>query len=441
MTSPPESSASILLGSPRRAAFALALLCALMMIATQSVPAQSFTVLHSFTDGNDGATPNAGLTMDRADNFYGTASAGGISETGCVNGCGVAFKLTHVHSSWVLTPIYTFLSHVSGDGQAPEARVVFGPDGALYGTTPGGGTSNLCVAGCGTVFRLTPQATACKSALCPWTETILHSFLGSPDGAFPLYGEVVFDAAGNLYGTTGAGGGGICEEYGCGTVYEISPSNGGWTENILYQFVNGSSFSPFNGVIFGSSGHLYGTTAEGGGLGYGTVYQLTSQDGSWSQTLLYSFRAQNDGTTPFSGLLADQSGDFYGATLYGGTGGGGTVFELSPTEGGWVYSLLYSFSGQAGPYASVTMDAAGSLYGTTEADGAYQYGNVFKLTPSNGSWTYTSLHDFTGGADGKYPVSNVVLDTAGNLYGTASAGGVAGGCGGNGCGVVWEITP
>lgn len=429
-----------------RAVCTLALILTLISFAMPLMQAQTFAVLHSFTGSSDGGGPYAGLTMDRAGNFYGTTNFGGETTCGGGFGCGVVFKLKPVNSAWVLTPIYTFQGYTVGDGQYPEARVLFGPDGALYGTTAVGGTGDSCVQHCGTAYRLTPAATACKSALCPWNETVLHSFMGpATDGAFPGFGDVVFDASGDLYGTTAEGGGGgfmgTCGEYGCGVAYEISPSNGSWNTSTIYQFVNGPANTPFSGFVRDSSGNLYGTTVEGGAAGDGVIYELTAAGGSWSQTILYNFLGQEDGRSPEAGLVADSFGNFYGATQYS-TGGGGTLFELSPTNDGWNYSVLYTFDGY-GPLIGLTLDAAGNLYGTTWNGGLYGDGNVFKLTHSNGSWTYTSLHDFTGGNDGAKPISNVILDASGNLYGTASQGGSGsmGGCDGHGCGVVWEITP
>jgi len=419
--------------------FALLLVFAITILISHSAQGQTFSVLHNFTGGSDGATPNAGLTLDRAGNLYGAASSGGGG--GC-GGCGVVYKLRQVHSGWLFTPIYTFQGHANQDGEEPIARVVFGPDGALYGTTGSGGAGGACIEGCGTAYRLTPPATACKDALCPWTETILHSFDIS-DGAGPGYGDVTFDVSGNLYGTTIGGGGWMsgCIESGCGAAYEISPSIGGWSTSMIYSFANGSTNLPWSGVIVDSSGNLYGTTNGGGEARSGSIYELSPNGGSWSQIVLYSFLGGNDGGYPLAGLVADGAGNYYGATPFRGANGGGTIFELSPIGGGWNYSVLYSFTGHEGPITSLTLNAAGNLYGTTQSDGSNRLGSIFQLTRTNGSWTYTSLHDFTGGTDGGYPVSNVVLDSNGNLYGTASAGGIAGGCGGYGCGVVWEIAP
>jgi uncharacterized repeat protein (TIGR03803 family) len=160
----------------------------------------------------------------------------------------------------------------------------------------------------------------------------------------------------------------------------------------------------------------------------------------WTENVLYIFGGFEGNRNPNSGLIFDSLGNLYGTTYVGGAGSGGTVFELTPSGGKWIFAPVYNFTGPGGPRSSLTMDAAGNLYGTTWADGAYGNGSVFKLTASSGGWNYTSLHDFTGGSDGEAPPGGVVLDANGNLYGTTAYGG-ANGCGYSGCGVVWEITP
>jgi uncharacterized repeat protein (TIGR03803 family) len=227
----------------------------LLMAAVLSVPAaaQTFTVLHSFS-GADGGTPKSGLTMDRAGNLYGTTMVGGNYNPSCFanTGCGTVFKLSHSGTGWVLSQLYRF--NGTSDGATPMARVVLGPDGALYGTTYYFGPNND-----GTVFKLQPPATFCHSVSCPWTETTLIG-LAQSTGDAPL-GDLTFDAAGNIYGTTALGG--VfenCEGSGCGVVYKLSHSGGTWTEDILYNFTDGADgASPRGGVIFDQAGNLYGT--------------------------------------------------------------------------------------------------------------------------------------------------------------------------------------
>jgi uncharacterized repeat protein (TIGR03803 family) len=413
--------------------FALAIVFLLTIAATQAAQSQTFKVIHTFTGGQDGARPDAGLTMDAEGNLYGTASFGGGANAGTV------YRLKRLRSNWVFNPLYSFTGS-NGDGATPQARVIFGPDGVLYGTTEWGGGS--CKPGyyCGTVFDLRPSVTACKAALCPWTETVLYSFSGGADGGSPE-GDLIFDSAGNIYGTTVTGGNTAgCFGNGCGTVYELKPSGGGWTESVLYAFAGGSSDGqdPWAGVTSDGAGNLYGTTVHGGSVyDCGTVFQLTQLGGVWTENILNNFQ-NGGGCWPYGDLIFDQSGNLYGDTT---AGFAGTVFEMSLSGGVWTLQTLYSFTGcnGCGPYATLAMDGAGNLYGTTAQDGANDAGNVFKLTPSAGGWTYTSLHDFTGGSDGAVPYSSVLIDSNGNLYGTTYRGG-AGNCA-SGCGVVWEITP
>ena len=215
-------------------------------------------------------------------------------------------------------------------------------------------------------------------------------------------------------------------------------ANGMWTENSIYAFSGSNGSGPLDGVIFDSAGNLYGTTYQGGRYGEGTIFQLSPSMG-WTESVLHSFGYLNDGGYPHAGLIPDQSGNLYGATSDFAPGGGGLVFELSPSGDSWTYLNVYNLSGTAfnrcGPWGNLAVDAAGNLYGTTFCDGPNKLGSVFKLTFSGGRWIYTSLHDFTGGNDGANPISNVVIDANGNLYGTASVGGALG------YGVVWEITP
>ncbi len=384
--------------------------------------AATFNVIYTFTGQSDGATPYAGLTMDRLGNLYGTTSAGGA-------GYGTVFQLKRSGSSWIQSTIYTFTG--GNDGAGPRARVVLGPDGALYGTTLSGGGGGCGTQGCGTAFRL-----ACNTAICYWKETILHRFTGGTDGGQPL-GDLVFDRSGNIYGTTQQGGlAQSCAGLGCGIVFQLSHSNANWTENVLYQFAGGSDGStPNGGVVFDHSGNLYGTTLKGGSSNFGTVFQLTPSGSGWTQNVLYSFQDLLDGAYPDSGVMFDASGNLYGATILDGTGGGGTVFELTPSGSNWIFSVVYGLTGNAGPFGNLSLDSAGNLYGTTYQDGAYTAGSGFKLTLSLGIWTYTTLYNFAGGNDGGLPVSNLVFDSSGNRYGTASYGGS------DGDGVVFEITP
>ena len=252
---------------------ALAPVPALMLVLLTVTPnqiaqAQTYTVLHSFTNSTDGANPTAGVTIDRAGNLYGTTSHGGI-------GHGTVYKLQRRGSSWTLNPLYSFAG--GADGASPTARVIFGPNNLLYGTTAYGGNQNA-----GTVFRLAPSPKACSRATCAWTETLLYVFSGAADGASPGYGDLVFDQAGNLYGTTYSGG-----ESSEGVAFELIPANGMWTENSIYAFSGSNGSGPLSGVVFDGAGNLYGTTYQGGRYGEGTIFQLAYSMG-WTESVLHS---------------------------------------------------------------------------------------------------------------------------------------------------------
>ena len=386
---------------------------------TESAQAQTYSVIYNFTGGQNGATPMGGLTFDGAGSFYGAANYGGNTGGNCgTSGCGMVYRLTNTISGWVLTPLYSLQG--GNDGANPQtANVVFGPDSSIYSSTFYGG-GECSDGGCGTVFKLRPATLSGLSPSSPWAETVIHRFNGS-DGAGPV-GAVVFDRNGNLDGATNSGG----LENG-GIIYQLNASRG-WEEVILYHPYG----YPGSSVTMDAAGNLYGTTFNGGANKFGSIYRLTPSGSGWQETDLYDFTNGSDGAYPKAGVILDQAGNIYGATSTGGAGRGGTAFKLTRSNGGWIYSTLYSFAGSgngrlvSGPIGDLVMDQAGNLYGATLSDGANGYGAVFKLTPSNGSWTYTSLHDFTNGVDGGLPYGNVTLDPNGDLYGTASTGGAQG---------------
>lgn len=405
------------------------------VFTSQSASAQQYSVLHQFTGGRDGGNPTTGLRMDRAGNLYGTAFGDGL---GNGSGFGTVFKLAYKNGSWRFAPLYAFRG--GGDGAGPYSRIAVASNGILYGATVSGGTGGCNTwspyIGCGTVFELQPPATFAKTPFPTWTETQLYPFTGLNDGRFP-YGDLTLDQAGNIYGSTYFGG-----AFGAGVVYALA--SGTWAESVLYTFTGGNDGdSPHGGVVFGSDGNLYGTTLFGGSTGYGVVFNLTPAGPPWNENVLYTFQGGSDGGGPVGGVIFDGAGNMYGTTSLAGAGGGGTVFELTPSDGGWQLHTLCSFTGSDnygdGSAGSLVMDADGNLYGANHNDGALGYGSVFKASQSGGNWTCTTLHDFTDGNDGAYPWDGLVLDSNGNIYGTASAGGTGSACSG-GCGVVFEIS-
>jgi len=386
------------------------------------------SVLYAFTGAQDGGNPQAGLILDTAGNLYGTTSCGGVPTTTvfCTNGNGVIFELTpQPGGSWVESVLYSFTG--GNDGAYPLAGLVFDAAGNIYGTTEAGGTGPAClyVLGCGTVFELTHGSGV-------WTESVLHTFTASGDGALPNAG-VIFDTVGNLYGTTLYGG-----SESAGVIFELTPGSGAWTESVLYNFSTSGGSQPRSGLIFDAVGNLYGTTQSGGSFSFGTVFELiTSHGGGWVENTLYSFAGGRDGALPASTLVFDSMGNLYGTTAWGaGTGcsgvGCGTVFELSPnlSGGAWTETVLHRFSGNSdggNPAAGLLRDANGNLYGTGSGGGAHQAGTVFKLAPgSGGTWTGSMLHTFSVGQNGGEPSANLLSDSSGNLFGTTALGGAYG---------------
>ncbi len=411
----------------------------LLVIASPAlVRAQTFSVIHAFS-GRDGTYPFAGLTQDRAGNFYGTTAFGGNTACQQGAGCGTVYKLSRAGSGWVLSTLYIFAG--ASDGWEPNARVLFGPDGALYGTTEYGGIQPGTSDGYGTVFRLAPPANACGSVSCPWTKTTLYRFTGGSDGANPGPGDLNFDAAGTVYGTTQGGGlvNSSCflGSQGCGVVFALSPSSGGWTEKVIYGFTGGDDGdTPESGIVFDRQGNAYGTASNGGQYLYGTVYELIRSGSEWTESTLHGFAGLNDGAFPAAGLISDAAGNFYGTTSAGSPqlNSDGVAYELTPSSGGWLFTALYEFPLPSNPMASLTLHN-GDLYGSTTSGGSYGFGSVFELMPGSGGWTASTLYSFMAQNDGDSPFSNVAVDAGGNVFGTTITGGQYSD------GVVFEITP
>jgi uncharacterized repeat protein (TIGR03803 family) len=377
--------------------------------------ASTFQLLHSFQGPTgDGSVNISGLVRDEAGNLYGTTEMGGSGthcRVGRKRGCGTVFKITPDGTE---TVIYSFLGRP--DGAFPNSgSLIIDADGNLVGTTTAGGR-HTGHAGCGTIFKVTPSG----------SESVLHSFDCSRGGRIPESG-VVEDKAGNLYGTTTWGGHTGCHgNDGCGVVYKLA-ANG--TYAVLYSFTGGADGGiPSGALTLDEAGNLYGTTQTAGdlscksGLGCGTVFEISA---GGAETTLHIFEGGTaDGIQPLGGLLRDGAGDLYGTTIYGGIGNNGTgcgiVFKLAPdgTE-----TILHTFAGGAdgqAPYAGLTADGSGNLYGTTWLGGSsanygYGLGTVYEITPGG---TETVLHAFSGGAAGSLPAAPVTIGLDGTLYGT-----------------------
>jgi uncharacterized repeat protein (TIGR03803 family) len=319
--------------------------------------------------------------------------------------------------------LYSFTG--GGDGGNAATGLAFDGNGNLYGTTVIGGTSQ-----CGTIFKLTPQASP------PWPESVLHNFGCYADGKNP-HGGVSFDRHGNLDGTTVAGGsGGSCSSDGCGIVFQLTPQ----TENVLHNFSAGSDgFGPGGGVVFDPSGNLYGMTPDGGAHSQGTIYEVWRAGHQWHEKVIHAFTGGTDGGIGSLGLLLrDAAGNLYGVAEIGGAHGDGTVFKLRVTSRKrWKLTTLYAFTGSLdgdSPYGGLVADAAGDLYGTTYYGGADGQGTVFELAArTHGRYRERVLYSFQGGSDGSSPTATLVFQN-GELYGTTSAGG--GSCG---CGTIFKV--
>ncbi len=370
-------------------------------------------------------------------------------------------------------------------GSNPATGLVMDSAGAVYGTAGGGRY------GGGVVFKLTPPA----SGQTAWTYAVLHSFGNTGDGSEPR--QIAIDSTGTIYGTTRGGG-----PNWAGTVYQLTPPPSGssiWGYAIIHDFPDGTAngYNPYAGVLIDTDGSLYGTTADGGTTGYGTVFKLTppaAGSTTWTQTLLKSFAGGSDGANPHAGLVKDAAGYLYGSTSTGGSYDGGVLFRLRKstlssswiysklrsfrsTDGGapadwpltlaptgviystlgsnvvysltppvspaisWTFKKIYTFSGAIGYYPGgpLSLDPSGTLYGANEYGGSYGYGTFYKLSPPDAchaSWTRTVIYNFAGSSDGAYPMGPFVKDTTGAFIGAAYQGG-----GANDYGAIYRLTP
>ncbi len=393
-----------------------------------TLAAASEQIIFTFpADGSGGSIPTGGLISDAAGNLYGTTDSGGATQHGAV------FKLSFENGTWTEDVLYSFKGGPD-DGWGPESALLLDSAGNLYGTTAAGGPSNN-----GTVFKLSPDGAG------GWTETVLHAFKG-PDGGLPLLAPLVADDHGNLYGVTQ----GYCYRGTCanGTVFELSPrTNGSYSFKVLHSF--GHIGLPDAGVILDKAGNLYGTTTSEGpkdcvaGLsGCGTIYKLSPGAKAWTFTTIHAFTYAN-GAYPMGSLIMDSSGHIYGSTNGGGsTYNGGVAFELSPTKTGWKETLLHVFGAPGdgqGP-SSLVFGSSGHLFGTvpssTDANFNFQNGYVFELSRNaNGTWSESVLYAFPQGNAPPFPNSNLIWNSSGTgLMGTI-------GPYTDPAGAVYEVTP
>ncbi len=380
-------------------------------------------VLYNFLSTGTAFDPDGPVVFDQAGNLYGTAEFGGPANAGAV------FELRpKARGGWSEKTLYNFQD---GEGY-PLGGVVIDSAGNLYGVTISGGPYQQ-----GLVFELMPQSNG------GWKKKIIHVFGKGNDIGFPQAG-LIFDGVGNLYGVSGGANS-------LGAVFKLMPqANGSWKEKLLHNFSSAEGNFLNASLIFDAAGNLYGTTSGGGAYGQGTVFELQRlADGGWKERTLYDFKNDGvDGTIPSGSLVFDASGDLYSTTEFGGAHNWGTVFQLEPGLGGkWTERIIHSFNldGVDGvePLSGLTIDAARNLYGTTFDGGIYlghggnfYHGTVFEISPDAGDgWTEKVLHSFGNGTDGGAPLTNLTSDAFGNLFGSTLGGGTGGE------GTVFEVKP
>jgi uncharacterized repeat protein (TIGR03803 family) len=364
----------------------------------------NFQVLYTFSGGNDGAHPSAGVIQGRDGALYGTTEFGGA------NGYGVVYKVNPDGSNFQVLHTFSALDNNrdNPDGANPTAGVIQGSDGALYGTTEFGGAN-----GYGVVFKVNPDGSNFQ---------VIYTFTDS-DGANPNAG-VIQGRDGALYGTTEFGG---SNNY--GVVYKVNPDGSNF--QVIYTFTDSDGANPNAGVIQGSDGALYGTTVNGGSNGDGVVFKV-NPDGSNFQ-VLYTFTGGNDGAYPYAGVIQGRDGALYGTTPDGGANGFGVLFKVNPDGSNFQVLHSFSYNDGANPYAGVIQGRDGALYGTTEVGGANGVGVVYKVNPDGSN--FQVLYTFTGGSDGANPTAGVIQSRDGALYGTTVFGGS------NNYGVVFKVNP
>jgi hypothetical protein len=454
----------------RFAHYVLPLLLAVSVVALPASAEWKEKVLYSFQGGVDaGSVPAGGVVFDKQGNLYVATTGGGPKTCEPFSyECGAVYELSPPATKgdpWTTTLIKMFAGEGSKDASVPSGGLIIDDAGNLYGVSGYGGTGNCVLfglAGCGTVYELSPPAQKGGA----WTETILYSFPTAKQGYLPQ-GNLIFDSAGNLYGATefGDGYGTTCDPYYkyCGAVFELSPpktKGGKWTEKTLHGFRSGTDgANPNGGLVLDSKGVIYGTSQSGGDQegecspnGCGTVFALQPpvvKGGAWTEKVLYRFHGE-DGATPEAGVIFGRNGQLYGTAYAGANSGYGAVFSLAAPKGAgpWKETLLFRFSDGydgAHPDGPLIFDSSGNLHGTTNVgSGASLRGNVFRLKPpdrTGGAWAFSVLHGFTGLPDGENPAANLIFDKAGNLYSTTQNGGTGSGCSFIGCGTVFEIKP
>lgn len=400
-----------------------------------SASAGTETVLYAFQGGTDGATPYAAPTMDAQGNLYGTTLYGGAG------GVGTVYELTKAKSGWAEKVLYSFTG--GSDGGWAYGGVVLDTGGNIYGGTRSGGSNN-----CGVVYELSPGRHG------KWTEQVLYSFPGNADCEGGPGGALTLDSKGNLYGGT-LGDSPCGGYYYYGMVFELSRTRSGWKERDLHDFCGHDGDGPTYGqLVFDPAGNLYGTSGFGGTGGLGVVFELSpAARHQWTFATIHSFGSDEGGVAD-GGLMLDASGNVYGMEADGGSEGNGSMYRFEPQGGGvWSETTPWASSGAPDgvlPFQSPVMDANGNLFGTTYSGGDVadcfdDCGTIYELVPqTGGTWSESVVYDFASlanGADGYQPVAGLIRDWSGTFYGATTKGGAVSGKRPCNCGVVFAFTP